>query len=417
MIAQTPPMGWNSWDCYGAAVTEDTVRANADYMAKHLKEFGWEYIVVDIQWAQPTAATHAYIPFAEMDMDGWGRLIPAVNRFPSAADGQGFKPLADYVHSLGLKFGIHIMRGLPRMAAHRRLPIYGSGYRCDLAADPHSICAWNPDMYGLKCDEPAALDYYRSIFSLYAAWGVDYVKCDDIAREYPQCRREIEVISEACRSCGREMVLSLSPGPAPLDQAEHLKRYANLWRITDDFWDEWRLLKGMFERAEKWCVHAGPGHWPDADMLPVGALRQCYDRPDWTRFTAAEQRAMMTLWCMMRSPLMIGGDLPKNDDFTLKLLTNAPLLAIEKESWCAHPVLRTEDECVWIAPRKDGKGYYAAAFNLSDEARTVAVPSEALEAGCGTALELWTGKTAAGTLSPHLPPHDAAVWRIGHSMR
>ena len=120
MIAKTPPMGWNSWDCYGAAVDEKTVRQNADYMAKHLKKFGWEYIVVDIQWYQPTADSHEYQPFAELTMDDYGRLLPAVNRFPSAADGAGFGPLAEYVHGLGLKFGIHIMRGLPRMAAHRR---------------------------------------------------------------------------------------------------------------------------------------------------------------------------------------------------------------------------------------------------------------------------------------------------------
>ena len=422
MIAQTPPMGWNSWDCYGAAVTEETVRKNADYMAKYLKDYGWEYIVVDIQWAQPTAATHEYIPFAALEMDGYGRLQPAVNRFPSARDGKGFKPLADYVHSLGLKFGIHIMRGLPRTAAHSHAPIWNSEYDCGQAADPNSICQWNPDMYGLKCNLPAAKAYYDSIFALYASWGVDYVKCDDIAREYPHCRREIELISDACRQCGREMVLSLSPGPAPLEQADHLKKYANLWRITDDFWDEWRLLKAMFERAEKWCVHAGPGHWPDADMLPVGALRQCYAQDaghrNWTNFTQAEQRTMMTLWCMMRSPLMIGGDLPKNDDFTLKLLTNGPLLAIEKESWCAHPVYTSETDCVWTAPRKDGKGYYVAAFNLSDEPRTVAVPPEALEPGCKTAMELWTGKVTEGSaLSAVLEPHGGAVWRCNTVLR
>ncbi|MBR3018396.1 MAG: glycoside hydrolase family 27 protein [Clostridia bacterium] len=414
MIAQYPPMGWNSWDCYGAAVTEDTVRANAEYMAKHLKEYGWEYVVVDIQWYQPTASTHAYEPFSDVVMDAYGRLLPAPNRFPSAAGGQGFKPLADYIHSLDLKFGIHIMRGLPRMAAHKHMPIWNSEHRCDQAANPNSICAWNPDMYGTRADLPATRAYYDSIFRLYADWGVDYVKCDDIAREYPHCQREIEIISKACRACGRDIVLSLSPGPAPLEQAEHLKQYANLWRITDDFWDEWRLLKAMFERAEKWCVHAGPGHWPDADMLPVGALRQCYGKPDWTHFTQAEQRTMMTLWCMMRSPLMIGGDLPKNDDFTLNLLTIAPLLAIEKESWCAHPVCTSETSCCWLAPRKDGTGCYAAVFNLSDEEQTVAFPAAALEAGCKTAIELWSGKASSGALSAVLPPHDAAVWQISY---
>ena len=423
MLAQTPPMGWNSWDCYGASVTEATVRANAEYMAAHLKEYGWEYVVVDIQWYQPTASSHAYEPFSDLVLDAYGRLLPAPNRFPSAADGQGFKPLADYVHSLGLKFGIHIMRGLPRMAAHRRLPILGSEYRCDEAANPNSVCAWNPDMYGARQDHPGAKAYYESIFRLYAQWGVDYVKCDDIAREYPHCRREIELISGAARSCGREIVLSLSPGPAPLEEAEHLKQYANLWRITDDFWDDWRLLKGMFERAEKWCVHAGPGHWPDADMLPVGALRQCYDDSDsgqsggervhrtWTAFTEAEQRTMMTLWCMLRSPLMVGAELTKNDPFTLALLTNAPLLAIEKESFCGHPLFTTQEEAAWIAPRRDGKGLYAAVFNLSDEERAVSIAPEALEGPWKAALELWTGAPASA-LSARLAPHDCAVWQV-----
>ncbi len=411
MTAQYPPMGWNSWDCFGAAVNEAQVKQNADYMAAHLKEYGWEYIVVDIQWFQPTASTHAYEPFSALCMDEFGRLLPAENRFPSAANGKGFGPLASYVHALGLKFGIHIMRGLPRMAAHRKLPILGSDKTCADVADPNSICQWNPDMYGLKCDLPAARAYYDSIFHLYASWGVDYVKCDDIAREYPRCRKEIEVISDACRGCGREIVLSLSPGPAPVEQAEHLKKYANLWRITDDFWDEWRLLKGMFERAEKWCVHAGPGHWPDADMLPVGALRQCYGGKDWTHFTPAEQRTMMTLWCMLRSPLMIGGDLPQNDAFTLSLLTNRAVLDMEKQSWCAHPLRTCENEAAWIAPRKDGSGCYAAVFNLSDEEREIAISPQELEQPMARAVELWTGKEASA-LSAKLPPHDAAVWRV-----
>ena len=413
MIAQTPPMGWNSWDCYGAAVTEETVRANADYMAKHLKAFGWEYVVVDIQWYQPTAMTHAYEPFSQLVMDEYGRLLPAENRFPSAANGQGFKPLADYVHGLGLKFGIHIMRGLPRMAAHRRLPILNSEYLCSQAADPNSICAWNPDMYGTRADTKAAADYYAGIFRLYAEWGVDFVKCDDIAREYPRCQREIEIISEAARGCGRDIVLSLSPGPAPLEQAEHLKTWANMWRVTDDFWDDWKLLKGMFERAQKWCCHAGPGHWPDQDMLPVGALRQCENPDEKTHFTAAELRTMMTLWCMVRSPLMIGGELTKTDPFTLRLLTNAPLLAIEKETIAARCLRLTDSEAVFAAYRKDGGGY-VALFNLSDQPRQLVCPPHQHEFGSVSAKELWSGDVVPdGCLNLCLPAHDCAVYRLG----
>lgn len=413
MIAFHPPMGWNSWDCYGAAVTEDIVRKNAEYMAAHLKDYGWEYVVVDIQWYQPTAASHDYEPFAELVMDAYGRLLPAENRFPSAANGAGFKPLADYVHSLGLKFGIHIMRGMPRMAAHRRLPILGSDATCAQAADPNSICAWNPDMYGLRCDLPAARAYYDSIFQLYAAWGVDYVKVDDIAREYPRCTKEIEVISAACRACGRDMVLSLSPGPAPLEQAEHLKRYANMWRLTDDFWDSWPQLKAMFERAEKWCIHAGPGHWPDLDMLPAGAIRQVQSPDEWTRFTQAELRTMMTLWCIMPAPLMFGGELTKLDAFTLSLLTNRDVLDMAKAVHCAHPLYTTEDAVAWMAPRRDGRGCYLALFNLADDERRLSLPLAQAGLAAGEARELWSGMITHGdTVRGTIAPHGAALWLI-----
>lgn len=415
MIAKRPPMGWNSWDCYGAAVNEQQVRDNARYMADNLKEYGWEYVVVDIEWYQPTAGSHEYEPFSNLVMDEYGRLFPASNRFPSASDGEGFKPLADYIHSLGLKFGIHIMRGMPRMAAHRNLPIMNSKFTASQIANPNSICAWNPDMYGLKCDsmEEGARDYYNSIFKLYAEWGVDFVKVDDIAREYPHCKKEIEIISEAIKKCGRKIVLSLSPGPAPLERAEHLKQNANMWRITDDFWDEWSLLYAMFERAEKWCVHAGPGHWPDADMLPLGALRQCYNEDDWTRFTEDEQQTMMSLWCMMRSPLMIGGELTKNDDFTLNLITNKDILDIEIKSYCSHQLYRNESEIAWMAPRKDGCGVYVAMFNISDSDREMVFELETYELEqYESAKELWSGRNiniSDGKIAAAIPKHGAVV--------
>ncbi len=416
MIAKYPPMGWNSWDCYGAAVNEAQVRQNAEYMAKNLKEYGWEYVVVDIEWYQPTAGSHEYEPFSNLLMDEYGRLMPAINRFPSAAkDLAGFKPLADYIHSLGLKFGIHILRGMPREAAHERLKIKGTNFTADQVANPNSICAWNPDMYGLKCEsnEEAAVAYYNSIFELYAQWGVDFVKVDDIAREYPHCKKEIELISNAAKICGRHIVLSLSPGPAPLERAEHLKQYANMWRITDDFWDDWNLLLAMFERAEKWCTHSGPGHWPDADMLPLGALLQCYDENNWTKFTKAEQRTMMTLWCIMRSPLMFGGEMTKNDDWTLSLITNKAVLDVQKESFHASQAYRTEEEIVWTAPRKDGQGVYLGVFNISDEEKTVAVNLDELELyEATTAKDLWSDSAVEichHSVSVTLAAHDATM--------
>lgn len=242
-----------------------------------LEKYGWEYIVVDIQWYEPNAKSHEYRPFADLCMDEYGRLMPAENRFPSAANGKGFAPLAEYVHSLGLKFGIHIMRGIPRQAVHRNCPIQGTDKTARDIAKTASICAWNTDMYGVDPSKEGAHEYYDSIFALYASWDVDFVKVDDICRELPHEEAELIALSDALLGCGREMVLSLSPGPALLEKAELYKSVANMWRITDDFWDKWELLYAMFERAEKWSVHAGAGHFPRrgyaADRRDIAGLR------------------------------------------------------------------------------------------------------------------------------------------------
>ena len=338
MKALTAPMGWNSWDCYGAAVTEDIVRQNADFMAKNLKQYGWDTVVVDIQWYEPNAVNNEYRPFADLCVDEYSRVIPAENRFPSAADGKGFAPLAEYVHSLGLKFGIHIMRGIPRQAVHQNLKIKGTNKTAREVAKTNSICYWNMDMYGVDPHKEGAKEYYESIFELYASWGVDFIKCDDIARELPHAEEELVMLSEALHGCGREMILSLSPGPALLEKAELYKQVANMWRITDDFWDKWELLYDMFSRAEKWCTHTGAGNWPDADMLPVGAILQVYNKDAWTKFTEDEQITMMSLWCIFRSPLMIGGEMTKFDKFTMDLLTNEGILKMHRNARHSHQV-------------------------------------------------------------------------------
>ena len=419
MIAKTPPMGWNSWDCYGAAVTEDIVRANAEFMAKNLRRFGWEYVVVDIQWYEPTADTHEYHPFAELCMDVYSRLLPAENRFPSAAGGKGFAPLAEYIHSLGLKFGIHIMRGIPRQAVHRNAAIKGSDKRaCDIAKGS-DVCMWNTDMYGVDASKPGAKEYYDSLFELYASWGVDFVKCDDIARELDHAEDELLLISEAAKNCGRDIVLSLSPGPAPLEKAELFKKTVNMWRMTDDFWDSWPSLYNMFERCDKWARHNGAGHWADADMLPLGAVRQVYGEENFTRFNQEEQMTMMTLWSIFRSPMMMGGDLTKCDKFTFGLLTNAGILEMLSRSRGARQIYRGEidgkEAVIWTAYRAGG-GAYIALFNLSDEKSRIAVSFEDCEVEDGDyqITGLWSGfsSRSAEGVGANVPPHGAAAFRI-----
>ena len=418
MERQTPPMGWNSWDCYGAAVTEDIVRANAKYMADNLKKYGWEYVVVDIQWSAPDAKTHEYDPFTELCMDEYSRLMPAENRFPSSAGGKGFAPLAEYVHSLGLKFGIHIMRGIPRQAVHRNTSILGSTHTAREIAKTNSICAWNTDMYGVDPSKDGAKEYYDSIFKLYAEWGVDFVKCDDICREMPHEETELVLLSDSLKNCGRDMILSLSPGPALLEKAEVYKQTSNMWRITDDFWDDWKLLYNMFERCEKWSCHTGAGHWPDADMLPVGAIKQDYSPDNRTAFTYDEQKTMMTLWSIFRSPLMIGAEMTKLDEETLSLLTNADILAMNKNARHAHQVWRHEaggtELILWVAVNSEG-GTYAAVFNAGEKDIETTIPLTDIELYEKHSMtELWSGDTVGETdaLRVKIHRHGAQAFMI-----
>ncbi len=358
--ALRPPMGWNSWDIFGTTVTEQQVKDQADAMAKHLLPAGYDILTVDIQWYEPNSVGHAYKPGAELEMDSYSRLLPGLKKFPSATNGQGFRALADYVHAKGLRFGIHIMRGIPRQAVHRNTPILGTKTHAADIANTKSICPWNPDMYGVDMTKLGAQAYYDSIFKLYASWGVDYVKVDDIARPYNDGQKaEIEAIRKAIDNSGRAMVLSLSPGATPIEAGEHVMRHANLWRITDDFWDRWPLLYAMFERVHTWTPYRRVGAWPDADMLPLGMVD--FGRP--TRFSKEEQVTLMTLWSIARSPLIFGGDMTKLDDFTIDLLTNPDMVQVNQHSTNNRQISRENNLIIWAADVPDSSDRYVALFN------------------------------------------------------
>ena len=424
--APNPPMGWNSYDYYNTEVNEAQVRANAEYMAAHLKEFGWEYVVIDIEWYAVDAGSQSdkyqYIPFGKLVMDEYSRLLPDPVRFPSAAGGKGFRVLAEYIHSLGLKFGIHIMRGIPRAAAHEHRGLLGTEMTADQLADPSNICWWNPDMYGLRVNLPEAQMYYDSIMQLYAEWGVDFIKCDDICREDAvTAHREIELLHNAIMKCGRPIVLSLSPGPAKISEAAFYAANANMWRITDDFWDSWPLLKDMFRRCELWQGKNQPGCYPDCDMLPVGVIGGCFGKriERQTALTEEEQRTMMSLWCICGSPLMIGAELTKLDDFTFGLLTNRDVLDMQRFGCDAMQLERTDEQAIWVAHDPVHDRGYIALFNLADEERAVhcwvgAIEDRGYKAyDGGTIREMWTGAEAAystGGLACLVPAHGARVF-------
>jgi len=418
-LAPTPPMGWNSWDAYGTTVREDQVRANADAMARKLARFGYRYVVVDIQWYQPTAQGHDYQPGARLAMDEYGRLVPAENKFPSSALGAGFKPLADYVHRLGLRFGIHIMRGIPRQAVAANTPILGTPYHAADVADTTNGCAWNPDMWGVDVSKPGGEAYYASVARLYASWGVDFVKADDFGSHRFQ-PAELAVLRRALDGSGRRIVLSVSPGPAPVDSAAFLARHAQMWRISDDFWDEWRLVPAQFDYTAAWARFVGVNHtWPDADMLPLGRLRlvDSAGRGAPSRLTPDEQRTVMTLWSIFRSPLIVGGDLPTMDAATLALLTNPEVLAVDQHGEGPREVLERPRLRVWRSAVPRSADRYVAVFNLDSLRRHVDLgwADIGLPAGRHGVRDLWARADlgAAGRLEADLAPHASALFRVG----
>jgi alpha-galactosidase len=411
--APTPPMGWNSWDCFATTITEAQARAEADYMAAHLKSHGWQYVVVDIQWYEPAATGYDYRKGAALALDAWGRLQPAENRFPSAAGGAGFRALSDYVHSLGLRFGIHLMRGIPRQAVEGNLPVKGTGYHARDIADVGSICPWNTDMYGVDMSKPGAQAYYDSVFALIASWGVDYVKVDDISRPYHDHEGEIEGVRRAIDRSRRPIVLSLSPGATALDAADHVSRHANLWRISDDFWDNWKSLDEQFARLESWNPHRVPGAWPDADMLPLGVLE--LGRRS-TGFTHDEQVTVMTLWSIARSPLMFGGDMTRLDAFTLSLLTNDEVLAVDQHSANNRPVFDSGGLVAWTADVPGSPDRYVALFNATGAPASVRVRLADLGLGdAANVRDLWLHRDdgpCGPDFAPALPPHGAGLYRL-----
>lgn len=388
----TPPMGWNSWDCYGTTVTEAEVLANAEVLARELLPLGWDTVVIDIDWSDPSARSHGYNREAPLAMDEYGRLIPDEERFPSSAGGAGFAPLAERIHAMGLKFGIHTMRGIPRRAVAARTPIPGTDATAADVGDPGNVCEWNPDMLGLDHSHPAARAYYQSTIDLYASWGVDFLKTDDML--WPYQAADIEAYSEAVERSPRGFALSLSPGrDLSLAHLDHLRAHATMWRVSDDLWDDWTAVVANTARLARWAPHAREGAWPDGDMLPLGRLGLRAERgePRDDALTPDQRRTLLTVWLMARSPLMIGGDLPTTDPDTIALFTSPAVARLTRDSTGGREVLREEPLALWTAEGRSG-ARYAAVVNLGDEPLTTTVDASAIGFdGDAPVRELWTG--------------------------
>lgn len=435
MIAATPPMGWNSFDAYDCRIDEATFKATVDFMAENLLSYGWEYAVLDYVWWHPEPGNwdtprrlgHPNIRYKSdgsplhpeyITMDEYGRLLPAINRFPSAAGGKGFQPLADYVHSKGLKFGLHIMRGIHRLATYKDTPIMGTEFTAKDIAEPWDTCRWLNHMYGVDPTKEGAQAYYNSLFKLYASWGVDFIKADDMMFQNYH-KGEIEMMQKAIENTGRPMVLSLSCGEAPLSQAHHLSAQANMWRISGDFWDDWDKIVHNFDLLNAWSPFIQENHWPDADMLPIGHL-SLDNRPHgpdrMSNFTIPEHYTLLSLWSIARSPLIMGGDLLSTPPEIMQFLQNEEVLAVNQHSTDNRQVLKEAGEAFWIATDPKTGDRYIALFNLTDNDKWVTFEFEwEYLRATYKVRDLWAKRDLGefdDKFGVTLPPHGAGLYRM-----
>jgi len=426
-LAPTPPLGWNSWDSYGLRITEQQFRDNVDALAAKLKPAGYRYAVIDEGWYMVNPEDRPRPDTLQYAVDGNGRFIPVPTRFPSALEGtanSGFAQLGKWVHARGLRFGIHIIRGIPRESVKRNLPIEGSSYTATDAADQSDACPWDPTSWGIK-DNAAGQAWYDSLLRQYAAWSVDFVKVDCIA-DHPYKAAEIRQIRRAIEHSGRDMVLSLSPGPTQLAHQAEVAELAQMWRISNDIWDVWNNgtrsfpigIANQFENAAKWAAYAGPGHWPDADMLPVGELKPYPDvggGPRHTRLTPDEQHTQLSLWAMARSPLIVGANLTLLDEDTVRLLTNADILRIDQTAVASRQAVHEGSLIAWTADLPRG-AHAIAVFNVGDEALPFDVPftTLALPDRARVLRDAWSGTRlpAASRVTGTLGPHASMVFVI-----
>jgi alpha-galactosidase len=440
-------MGWNSWDSYGLTITEQQFRDNVKVLKDQLMPFGYHYAVIDEGWFFENPEDRDTPDKLRYAIDQNGRYVPVPARFPSAGT-QGdpsfilggkpgdaapklaatieftsFTELGKFVHAQGLKFGIHIVRGIPRASVERNLPIAGSRFKAQDAADQSDACPWDPTNWGVR-DTAAGQAWYDSLLSQYAAWGVDLLKVDCIA-DHPYKVDEIRMIRKAIDKTGRPMVLSLSPGPTSLTHADEVSSLATMWRISDDIWDYWdrpltvfpQSVKSQFARFAAWEKYAKPGDWPDGDMLPLGQLRPA---PGWekaraTRLTPDEQRTQVTLWAMARSPLILGANLTLLDAPTLALLTNKEVIALDQTATESFELIHDGDIIVWEAKLPGGKTALAV-FNVGDTVMKVdrafgAFGAELGELSRWRVRDVWAGKELGRQqgVSMALAPHACVL--------
>lgn len=390
-LAQTPPMGWNSFDSYGVYLHEQAAFANLEAMAEKLLPYGYEYFVIDNGWFGEYTLQEGTIFPAEkhahdIRIDECGYFLPSEVYFPN-----GLKPIAERCHELGLKFGVHLMRGIPRKAYKMDLPIKGTRYTARDIADtnPEENCKWCHYCYAVDTSKPGAQEWYDGLIEHIASMGVDMIKYDDIVA-HPD---EVEAVAKAIAKTGRPILLSLSPGGKVDPEAIDFFKMGNMLRVTPDVWDEQKYIDLCFEAWRKWQGKEQPGFWIDMDMIPFGQLqlmsppssdgaKTAMDKGDialagkgvnrWSQLSKPQMETFITMRALAASPLMMGGDLPTLDEFSLKLITDPDMLACNQNGVMGSLVDEQDGVEIW---RSKKRGFPSAGwvgvFNRSIRVKTV----------------------------------------------
>lgn len=406
-LALNPPMGWNSFDSYGVYLHEKAAMENLEAFAEKLKPHGYEYFVIDAGWfgefeLQPGTIYPAEKHAQKMNFNEYGLLQPSETYFPN-----GLQPIIDRCHELGIKFGLHLMRGIPREVYRLDLPIKGTNYTAKDITDTTSICVWNHQNYGIDMSKPGAQEFYNSLINQMAEWGVDFIKYDDLV-PFPE---EIKGIANAIEQCGRPMVFSLSPGgDVDPNHLEAFKR-AHMLRVTKDIWDEQKGIDEAFDAWRKWQGKEEPGFWIDMDMIPFGQLQLMSPKPKglkgdesreeivnkiksgelsnvellagkgfnrWSEFTKDQMYTFITLRALAASPLIMGGDLPTLDDFSLNLITNKDVLECNQNGVMGTLVYDVDGIEIWNTPKKNSEDGWVGIFNRTDDVQSISLNHENL---------------------------------------
>ncbi|KAJ9169452.1 hypothetical protein P3X46_017649 [Hevea brasiliensis] len=366
--ASFPPRGWNSYDSFCWTISEEEFLQNAEIISQRLKAYGFEYVVVDYLWYR-RKVPGAYVDSLGFDViDQWGRMIPDPDRWPSSKGGKGFTEVAKKVHSMGLKFGIHVMRGISTQAYNANTPILdtikggayedsGRQWRAQDIGIKERACAWMQHGFmSVNTKLEAGRAFLRSLYEQYAEWGVDFVKHDCVFGDDLDLE-EITFVSEVLKKLDHPILYSLSPGTSVTPtMAKDVSGLVNMYRITGDDWDTWGDVAAHFDVSRDFSTATMIGakgllgkSWPDLDMLPLGWLTDpgSNQGPHRTcKLSIDEQKTQMTLWAMAKSPLMFGGDVRKLDDTTYNLITNPTILEINYFS-------SNNREFPYVSSRKD----------------------------------------------------------------